>query len=394
MEATQRQLETLRSFGIATDGQLSRERASELISEAIRSGKERKVDTEALKAQYPLEVVVEQFSHQQVGRDRKIFAPWRAESTPSLHVYPDGNWKDYGTGESGDMFDFIGRMHFSDYDRHAHFIHIVDMLGGLGIKPISQPVSRPAPKEKPKTRVRLEQVMAWSDALPEEYRQYWRDRGLTDLTIDRFMLGYDGRRLTIPATYRGVPFAVRRRVTPDDWAAAEAQYEAVLAPLRQGNPELTDKELLAQFRKRLKAEHPDWTPTDIKQATPSMPPKYVGMEGDTVGIFNADVLGNDAHTVVICEGEVDCMLLDQAGYQAVSSTGGAGTWKPEWVRFFTHCRKVYLLFDNDEAGLNGLKKVHTLMRRAKPIFLPAGVKDVGDMWETGNLDAWLRQNVK
>jgi 5S rRNA maturation endonuclease (ribonuclease M5) len=36
-------------------------------------------------------------------------------------------------------------------------------------------------------------------------------------------------------------------------------------------------------------------------------------------------------TVIICEGEFDCMMLWQAGFKALTNTGNAGVWLPEWT---------------------------------------------------------------
>jgi hypothetical protein len=49
---------------------------------------------------HPIESMVE------VGRDGKFKAPWREERTPSVHVYPDGHWFDFGEQRWGrDAFD-------------------------------------------------------------------------------------------------------------------------------------------------------------------------------------------------------------------------------------------------------------------------------------------------
>ncbi len=52
-------------------------------------------------ADNPIEGLVE------IGRDRKFVAPWRNEDTPSVHVYDDGHWHDFGPhGRHGlDAFD-------------------------------------------------------------------------------------------------------------------------------------------------------------------------------------------------------------------------------------------------------------------------------------------------
>jgi len=80
-------------------------------------------------------------------------------------------------------------------------------------------------------------------------------------------------------------------------------------------------------------------------------------------LFNEGVLlaktKKDTERVIICEGEWDCMLLDQMGYSAVTSTGGVRSFDESWIPAFTKFNKVYVCFDNDRngAGQEGTKKV-------------------------------------
>jgi len=78
-------------------------------------------------------------------------------------------------------------------------------------------------------------------------------------------------------------------------------------------------------------------------------------------LFNAQVLLGEQkpNEVIICEGEWDCMKLDQEGYTAVSSTGGAGSFKPEWLPLFQGIKKIFICQDNDtnRAGQNGTLKI-------------------------------------
>lgn len=79
-------------------------------------------------------------------------------------------------------------------------------------------------------------------------------------------------------------------------------------------------------------------------------------------LFNEKVLTaktkKDTERVIICEGEWDCMLLDQMGYPAVTSTGGVQSFDESWIPAFNKFTKVYLCFDNDRnnAGQQGIKK--------------------------------------
>ena len=299
------------------------------------------IDIDAIKRANPLQVVVERMTNQQIVK-HKIRAPWRHEDTASVHIYDDGSWWDYGAGIGGDVLDFVGYcIHGTTYTPSVHFTEVVDMLGGLDIKPLPAVTTRPAPP-KPKLTLSMSAVQEWHDTMPADRRWYWTQRGLTHDTIGRFLLGWDGKRYTIPAIYRGIPFGVKRRQSDVD---------------------------------------------------DGIPAKYISLTGSRVGIFNADALWT-AHDVVICEGEIDAMLLCQVGYNAVSSTGGAGTWKPEWAKLFAAVRSIIILYDNDAAGRDGALKVRATLARARIATYPDGIKDAGELFASHPAPvSWLYNNV-
>jgi DNA primase len=302
------------------------------------------VDPESVKAANPLDSTIRQLTGQEPNRFHKIFAPWRKEDTPSVHVYEDGTWWDYGAGKGGDVIDFVGYFRFGNaYSPDTHFLQIVDMLGGLDITPSPAQSKRPSP-EKPKLAITIEQIQEWHDTMPLARWDYWRSRGLNDRAISHFKLGWDGMRYTIPGLYRNVPFGIKRRKARDVDDGIDA--------------------------------------------------KYVSVTGSRVGIFNADTLWT-AVSVVICEGEIDAMLLEQHGYRAVTTTGGAGTWKDEWAKFFAHIKKVTIVYDNDKAGQDGAHKVLTVIGHGRIVTLPKKYKDVGEMVQDRDAtNAWLLENIR
>lgn len=59
--------------------------------------------------------------------------------------------------------------------------------------------------------------------------------------------------------------------------------------------------------------------------------------------------------IIICEGEPDAITLLSAGFQAVTSTGGALT-VPNNLSALKKFKKIYLCFDNDKQGREGAEK--------------------------------------
>lgn len=74
-----------------------------------------------------------------------------------------------------------------------------------------------------------------------------------------------------------------------------------------------------------------------------------------VTLFNAPVLNGSNQTIVVTEGEMDCMLLNQEGIPAVCATAGAGTFNDSMAQEFRD-KTVYVCYDADDIGNQGAAK--------------------------------------
>jgi DNA primase len=165
--------------------------------------------------------------------------------------------------------------------------------------------------------------------LPDAVRRYLTRRGVAEELIHRYLLGWDGRRITIPIWNRNREIA---------------------------------------FFKLAK------NPFDRSKS-----PKMIASRRSHVELYGWDTLLRQPQRVVICEGEFDRLVLESNGFPAVTSTGGAGAFEEEWASHFTAIRDVYVCFDNDEAGADGARRVMSLLARAKLVTLPAEVGRGGDI---------------
>jgi DNA primase len=82
--------------------------------------------------------------------------------------------------------------------------------------------------------------------------------------------------------------------------------------------------------------------------------------------------------LIICEGEFDRLVLQAQGFPAVTSTGGAATFRPEWAEKLREIENVYICFDNDPAGRNGAQVVALMIPHAKVVQWPSEVGEGGD----------------
>lgn len=136
----------------------------------------------------------------------------------------------------------------------------------------------------------------------KKHRDYWYGiRGYTEETVDRFRLGYTGEWYTIPIYVDG---------------------------------SFTNFQCLRHEPRRRKV----W---------------YVGLGALP---FNFSILAVTPW-IIVAEGPVDAIMLRQNNIPAVSQTGGSGTWKNKWLRYFIDTKRIHVCYDNDVAGNEGSVRV-------------------------------------
>jgi 5S rRNA maturation endonuclease (ribonuclease M5) len=119
--------------------------------------------------------------------------------------------------------------------------------------------------------------------------------------------------------------------------------------------------------------------------------------------FNTNNLDLNKSEIIICEGEFDCMLLDQLGYNVITSTTGANGFKESYYKFLEQFNEIILLLDNDEAGVSAAKNLGdklALKYPAKVISIAhipneEGIKDVTEYFSKyGSITDVLREREK
>jgi hypothetical protein len=183
-------------------------------------------------------------------------------------------------------------------------------------------------------RFNKELVESCHEALPENIRQYLNARGITDATINEYKLGY--------GEFYG-----------KSW---------ITIPIKdiEGN--------FAFFKLRQ-------DPNQGKE-------KIVYPNGEAQ-IYDWETLQKNQDKILICEGELDRLLLISKGIPAITGTAGAGTFKQEWADQIKKCKEIYVCFDNDKAGKEGaesaLKKLMTTDNKTYFVTLPEEVYEGGDI---------------
>lgn len=182
-------------------------------------------------------------------------------------------------------------------------------------------------RTKPKiamSRVSVDLIDKCHKELPRHIRSYLNSRGLSDDTINRYKLGYSSfyerNWITIPVfDAGGDPLLLKLRRDPDD---KDNKNKFKFYPL-----------------------------------------------GSKATIYGWENLANNEELIVVCEGEFDRLVLEANGIPAITSTGGAGTFKEEWLDSFTKLKQVYICFDKDEAGDKGAERLAKMLADKFPEML-------------------------
>jgi len=214
-------------------------------------------------------------------------------------------------------------------------------------------------KKAPPIKVTKNQVEEYHNALPTRIRKYLNDRCITDRIIDEYKLGwgqfYGKLWIVIPVTdINGDIAFLKLRRDPED----------------TGN------------------QHKNMCYSKDSRAT----------------IYGWEMVKNNKDFVFVCEGELDQLVAISNGLPAVTSTGGAKTFKQEWVKYFEQLKSVYICFDIDEAGKDGALRVAKMLCEVEDlavynVTLPEELGDGGDLTDyftqtDGNIDDLVGKYAK
>ena len=103
---------------------------------------------------------------------------------------------------------------------------------------------------------------------------------------------------------------------------------------------------------------------DIVTYRPGQKPKYKRELGSMSGLicpFDAWIREPKDRNTIICAGEKDMIKARTLGFNAISFTGGEQNIPKLFLELFNN-RNVYIIYDNDEAGKNGSKKLATALK--------------------------------
>lgn len=163
----------------------------------------------------------------------------------------------------------------------------------------------------------------WHQALSDDYKMFFYERGINDESIKKHKLGY--------AEYNG-----------RHWLSIP----------------IFDKDGKVAYFKLRKLPDDD-----------SNPRKYtVCPAGTSLTLCGIrDLVETRFNDVLICEGELDRIIAQQKGVSIPIITGGGATvFKDEWVQLLKNMRNIYICMDADETGRRETEKLRNLFAEKIP----------------------------
>ena len=320
------------------------------------------VDITELKARHSLGEAVEAagVALRGKGRVRQGVCPFHKEAEGSFTVYADTEkFYCFGCGLGGDVLDFVQRMEGLTLPEAIR--RLDDGSAPLPPAPVAprKPPSPPLPQRDPALLTAASRFYAGQLRRSGNARAYLASRGIGveaalglglglgyatghGLREHLQSAGFDNRRLTDSGLFleRGAERFAGMIVVPE-LAHGLARW-------------LTGRAVDAKARPRF-------------QAVPG-PKPVLGLAG----------LGRNPPWVVVGEGVFDRLTLAAWGYPAVAALGTQGMDKV--AAALRGCPRVFLSFDNDDAGNAATANLQLLLgRRAAVVNLPDGIADVGEL---------------
>jgi DNA primase len=236
-----------------------------------------------------------------------VCSPFREDRHPSFSVnITTGLWYDHATGEGGDVFDFEQRRTGCDFKA---------ALGSLARRVGMNNTfhDKESCVKKDESVGHKDDAVRWNAALFESAglaaRTFLIARGLTDETLRQYLIGYDDKlqAITVPLFFQDNQIVSLKRMFfyGHGWR------------MRNGKK-------------------------DFRNYSPAT-------------LYCAELVKH-VESVIVCEGEFDCLLLRQNGFDTITGTSGAGTWKSSWSENLRG-KDVVLIFDSDDVGRKGVLKV-------------------------------------
>ena len=306
----------------------------------------------ALRNANPIETVMGGYVNlTRRGRNYVCSCPFHSERTPSCTIFTDTqNFYCFGCGAGGDVITFIMKI------ENLTFPEAVKLLAQRSGMEVPSFGNRSDGYAKRKTRIyemnRIAANFYFTNLIKGEDKtglQYFANRKLTPQTIKKYGLGYASD------SWNQLTDLLRSKGYSDD-----EMVDAWLAGRSQKNGRLFD-----MFRKRVMFPIVDLRGNIIGfggRVLDDSQPKYLNTGKTPVfdkgsNLFSMNFAKNsNAKRLILCEGYMDVIAVNQAGFDNVVATLGTAI-TPDQARLISHyAEEVIVAYDSDGAGQKATQK--------------------------------------
>ena len=321
------------------------------------------VDIPALKARHSLGDTVEAAGVRLRGRGRvrQGVCPFHDEVEGSFTVYADSErFYCFGCGEGGDVLDFVRR---SEDLSLTEAIARLDGSPGLAPRAANRPARtrRPRaaalPPRDPTLLTAAARFYAGRLGRQQEGQTYLASRGVGPVAAARLGLGYSpggGLRQALASC----GFSEKRIQDSGLFMDRGAERFAGMVVVPDASGGLVR-----------------WLVG--RALDPDVKPRFQALPGPKP-VLGLGRLGPAPPLAVVAEGVFDWLALTGWGIPSCAALGTQGVDRV--ASALRGCPRVFLAFDNDDAGREATERLLTLLgRRAAVVTLPQGVGDVGEL---------------
>ena len=322
------------------------------------------------------EVVGDYVTLKRQGGSLWACCPFHNEKTPSFHVVPSrGIYKCFGCGKSGTAVGFL-----MEYEKLTYYEALRYLAKKYNIE-IKEEEETP---EQIAARQRSESLMAVSefarkffcDQLKEGeghavgYR-YYRNRGITDATIEKWSLGWapSGKTTFIDAA-RAAGYkdeyllAAGLAIQTEDGSLLDKFRERVMFPIHS-----VSGRVIAFSGRTLKADN------QAKYVNSPETEIYIKSR-NLMGIYFAKSEIAKQDRCILVEGNVDVVMMHQMGIGNVVASCGTSLTEEQIRLIKRFTENITIMYDGDSAGLHAAVRAISLILKegmnARVVFLPDG----------------------
>jgi DNA primase len=331
------------------------------------------MNLEEIKSQLDIiEIVAKYVKLRRVGKYYSGLCPFHKETKPSFYVSPELQiFKCFGCGESGDVFKFLMKIENLSFNE---VLEKIKLDYGLETK-----INSEVKLNKKILEINYASLKFFRHQLQKNKTvlDYLKKRGITELTIDKFELGFSpGNVLLRDYLYaNGYNYELIKEAGLLDSKNFDRFQSRIIFPLRDENGRLVG------FTGRI---FPDNHPG----------PKYLNSPETELfkkshflyGLYYAKDYISQFKKVILVEGQFDFLLAWQNNYRYTVAVSGSALTPFHLKKLKKFTSKIILAFDNDSAGFTASLKANLMAKSLgfNTFQLKYQAKDLADFFIGGD----------